>query len=315
MKHKNTYKLTEGAILLAIFTVLLLLTLYIPGLGLVVNFFLALPFMMFAAKYDNKSVVIFTIAAVLLSLIFGTFLAIPFTLLYGLTGAIMGIFIRKEKSRLAVFVAGSLTFLVNTVIQYAASVVLFNINMIEEFIVTFRESIRTSMDMLQNMGQSVDRTMIEQMEASITLMETLMPSMFVIASFFIVFIVQLVSFPVLRRFGIAIKTWPPFRDLLLPKSLLWYYLIALFASLFMQPDPGSYWYWALTNLLFVLQFFMMLQGFSFIAYFLHAKGVSRAIFILIIILAVFIPFVLYIVRILGIIDLGFDLRKRLFDKK
>jgi uncharacterized protein YybS (DUF2232 family) len=315
LKHTNTYKLTEGAILLAIFTVLLLVTLYIPGLGLVVNFFMALPFMMFAAKYDDKSVIVFTIAASLLSLIFGTLLAIPLALLYGVTGAVMGSMIRREKSRLVVFVAGALAFLANTIVQYAASVLLFNLNMIEEFMSTFQESISTTVEMLENMGQSVEEGVVEQLEASVALMETLMPSMFVMASFMIVFIIQLVSIPILKRFGVKVNHWGAFREMVLPKSLLWYYLISLFASIFIQPEPGSYWYWALTNLVFILQFLMLLQGFSFLAFFIYTKGYSKAVLVVTIILSLLIPFVLYIVRILGIIDLGFDLRKRLLEKK
>ncbi|SEN43041.1 Uncharacterized conserved protein YybS, DUF2232 family [Mesobacillus persicus] len=315
MKNKSTYKLTEGAILLAIFTVLLLMTLYIPGLGLVVNFFLALPFMMFSAKHDWKSASVFTIAALILSLIVGTFLAIPIALTYGVTGVVIGLMIGKGKSRLAIFVAGSLVFLANTIIQYAIAVALFNMNMIEEFLVTFKESINTSVGMLENMGQTVDESVVEQFESTVTLMETLMPSMFVMASFMIVFLIQLLCFPVLRRFGVKVQQWMPFREMSLPKSLLWYYLLSLIASMFVQPEVGSYWHWAITNLLFVLQFLMLVQGFTFIAYYSHPKGYSKAILVVSIILAVLIPFILYIVRILGIIDLGFDLRKRMGEKK
>lgn len=307
--------MTEGAILLAIFTVLLLITLYIPGLGLVVNFFLAVPFMMFSAKHDWKSASVFTIAALILSLIVGTFLAIPIALTYGVTGVVIGLMIGKGKSRLAIYVAGSLVFLANTIIQYAIAVALFNMNMIEEFLVTFKESIDTSVSMLENMGQTVDESMIEQFESTITLMETLMPTMFVMASFMIVFLIQLLSFPILKRFGVKVKQWLPFREMSLPKSLLWYYLLSLIASMFVQPEVGSYWHWALTNLLFVLQFLMLVQGFTFIAYYSHQKGYPKAILVVSIILSFLIPLILYIVRILGIIDLGFDLRRRLGEKK
>jgi len=312
--NKNTFRLTEGAILLAIYTILMLITLYIPGLGLVVNFFLPIPFMMFAAKHQWKQSLIFFIAAVILSLIVGTFLAIPLTLLYGLTGVVMGAMVKAGRSRLATYVAGSIVFLAVTLAQYAVSIVLFNMNMIEEFIVTFQQSIDTSVNMLEGMGQTVDEAVIEQFESSIALLETLMPSMFVMASFMIVFLIQLVSFPIMRRFGLDVQKWIPFRMMTLPKSLLWYYLLSLLASMLIQPEVGSYWYWALTNLIFILQFLMLFQGFTFIAHVSYIKGYSKAVLIVAIILSFLIPIVLYIIRILGIIDLGFDLRKR-FEKK
>ncbi|KKK36854.1 membrane protein [Mesobacillus campisalis] len=315
MKNRNTYKLTEGAILLAIFAVLLLISLYVPGLGLVATLFMPLPFMMFAAKNDGKSAAVFTVAAVLISLIFGTLLAIPLALAHGSTGAVMGYMISKGKGRLAIFVAGSLVFLVNTVLQYAAAVALFKINFIDEMLAAFRESISMSAGMMERMGQTVDDGVMEQLEGTVELMETLMPSMFVLASFLIVFLVQLVSIPILKRFGIDVSRWKPFRELRLPKSVLWYYLFSLISSMLISPDTGGYWVWAVTNLLFVLQFLILLQGFSLIAYFYHVKGYSKAIFVVTVILALLIPILLYIVRILGIIDLGFDLRKRLEEKK
>ncbi|WLR55155.1 DUF2232 domain-containing protein [Mesobacillus subterraneus] len=164
-------------------------------------------------------------------------------------------------------------------------------------------------------GRLPDEKLIKQFEAMIDMMEVLMPSMFVMASFLIVFLLQLVSFPFLKRFGIQVPTWGPFRDLNLPKSILWYYLIAMIAALIMQPEKGTYWFWAISNLTFILQMLMVLQGLSFVFYVTHIKRYPKAVPIIIIIVTFLLPFVLYIVRILGIIDLGFDLRKRLGEKK
>jgi uncharacterized protein YybS (DUF2232 family) len=312
---KNTYKLTEGAILLAIFAVMLLITLYIPVLSLVINFFLALPFMLFGAKHDLKSTAVFTVAAVLLSMIIGSFLAIPLALAYGTTGAVMGYMIKQKKSRLAVFMAGSIVFLINLVAQYALSIVLFKINFIEELMDTFRLSVDQSIKMLEQFGQAPDEKMIKQFESMVDLMETLVPSMFVMASFLLIFVVQLASFPFLKRFGIAVPKWGPFRELTLPKSILWYYLLTMLAAMAMRPEEGTYWFWVIANLSFILQMLMILQGVSFVFYITHVKGFPKAVPIVVIVLVFLLPFVLYIVRILGIIDLGFDLRKRLGEKK
>jgi uncharacterized protein YybS (DUF2232 family) len=312
---KNTYKLTEGAILLAIFAVLLLITFYIPGLGLIVNLFLSLPFLFFGAKYDGKSTAVFTLAAVLLSMILGSLLAIPLALAYGTTGAVMGYMVRKGKSRFAAYIAGSLVFLLNLVAQYALSVILFKINIIEELMEAFRVSTDQAIKMLEQMGQTPDEKLIEQFETMIDMMEVLMPSMFVMASFLIVFLLQLVSFPFLKRFGIKVPYWPPFRELNLPKSILWYYLITMIAGLIMQPENGTYWFWVISNLTFILQMLMVLQGVSLVFYVTHIKEYPKAVPIIVIVLMFLLPFILYIVRILGIIDLGFDLRKRLGEKK
>ena len=109
---KNVNQLTKGAMFLAIFSVLLLITLYIPLLGSIVNFFLPLPFILFAAKNNFKSSIVFLIASVLLSLILGSLLAIPLTLAYGSTGVAIGYLINRQKNRWTVLAAGSFVFLI-----------------------------------------------------------------------------------------------------------------------------------------------------------------------------------------------------------
>lgn len=311
---KNTYKLTEGAILLAIFAVMLLITLYIPVLSIIIIFFLALPFMLFGAKYDRKSTIVFILAAVLLSMILGSFLAMPLALLYGTTGAVMGALIREGKSRLAVTAAGAAAFLANTVADYAISVAFFNFNIIQKLFEILRQSFDDSLKLVKEMGQVPDEKMIKQFETMIDLLETLVPSMFVLSAFFGVFMIQLVSMPLLKRFGIRIPRWRPFRELALPKSILWYYLFTMLAAMAMSPEEGTYWFWALANLSFILQMLMVFQGLSLIFYITHVKGYPKAVPIIVTVLLFLLPFVLYIVRILGIIDLGFELRKRLGEK-
>lgn len=310
---KNVHKMTEGAILLAIYAVLLLITLYVPVLGFATTLVLSVPFILFAAKNNVKYTLAFFAASVFLSAILGTILAIPVTFMFGLTGVVMGYMIGNNRSRFATYSLSSLVFLLNVVVQYAIAVAFFKFNFIDEMIIMFQKSFQTSIEMLNQLGQAPDEKMIKQFEEGISLIETLVPSLLVISSFTIVFILQLVSNPIIKRFGVQIGKWKPFREVVLPKSLLWYYLIALIAGLVMKPEEGTYWFWALVNLVYILQLLMVVQGLSFVFYASHAKNLPKAFPIIITVLTFvpFIPVVLYIIRILGIIDLGFDLRKKL----
>jgi uncharacterized protein YybS (DUF2232 family) len=312
---RNVHKLTEGALFLAAFAVLLLMTIYLPILGMAVNLFIALPFIMFAAKNDRKSSLVFLIGALFISFIVGTVFAIPLTISYGLTGLIIGDFIREKKNRLAGYIAGSIIFLLTLVVQYGISVAFFEMDIIGETTQMVEESVDQAFDMMGALGQEPNNQLREQFETSIDMMQVLIPSMFVMASFLMVLLMELVSFPIAQRFGIDVPKWKPFRELKLPKSLLWYYLLVLLASIAFNPEQGTYWYTAVINLSFILQFFMILQGLSFVYYLSHLKGWSKALPILITVFTFIFPILLYIVRILGIIDLGFDLRKRIELKK
>jgi uncharacterized protein YybS (DUF2232 family) len=312
---KSVRKLTEGAILLAAFAVLLLLTIYVPFLGMIVNLFLAVPFMLFAAKNDGKSNLVFIVASLLLSFIVGTIMSLPLTLAYGTTGVVIGYLIQKQKNMGVLFITGSLVFLVNLIILYVASIVLFKVDMITEMIEMMRESLNVSADLLKSFGNAQDsEKVLEQFNNGLDLIKTLIPTLFVLSSFFIVFIMQLVSFPIIKRFGVKVEKWKSFKDISLPKSTLYYFLLTLLLSMFMNPEEGTFWYMAIINLTYILQFLMVLQGYTFIFYYFNQKGISKAISITIAIVSFIIPIFLYIVGILGIIDLGFDLRKG-FTKK
>ncbi|WNS75490.1 YybS family protein [Bacillus sp. DTU_2020_1000418_1_SI_GHA_SEK_038] len=312
---KNVHKLTEGAVLLAAYAVLILITMYIPVLGVISNLFLAVPFILFGAKNTRMFTFVFFVAAVLISLIVGTLLAVPLTLTYGLTGIVIGQLIKEKKNRTVSFMAASLVFLATVLIQYAVAVVFFKINFIKESIGVLRESIDGSRSMLETIGQGSSEKVIEQFEASLNLLDTLTPSLFVLIALFGVLLIELVSFPIVKRFGVEVDRWRPFREIVLPKSILWYYLLTMLASFALNPEEGTYWYMALMNIGFLLQMLMVLQGLSLISYFCYKRGISKAVPIFAVVFTFIIPIFLSIVRILGIIDLGFDLRKRLEKSK
>ncbi|MDQ0201006.1 YybS family protein [Neobacillus ginsengisoli] len=313
---KNIRKLTEGAILLAVFSVLLLITFYIPVIGMVINLFLPVPFMLFAAKNDWKSTAVFVIASLLLSFLVGSILSLPITIPYGLTGAVMGMLIQKRKNSITIFISGSLVFLANFIVIYIVSIYFFHVDMIQQMIDLVRSSMNMSADMVKKMGQPGDyKKMLDQMNSGLNLVKTLIPTLFVITSFFAVMIIQVVSFPILKRFGVKYENLKAFRDISLPRSLLWYYLFTMAASLLVHPQVGTYWHSALLNLTYILFFLMVIQGFSLLFFFFHQRGMAKSASIPIAIISFVIPFLLYIVGILGIMDLGFDLRKRFVKKE
>ena len=84
---------------------------------------------------------------------------------------------------------------------------------------------------------------------------------------------------------------------------------------FYKMDDNSYLYMAIVNILFILQLFILLQGFSFIFYMSHLKGWVKAIPIILVVISLLNPIMLTIVRILGIIDLSFPFREAISKKK
>lgn len=312
---KNVRKLTEGAILLAAFTVLLLVTIYVPLLGSFLNFVLPLPFIMFSAKNDLKNITAFIVAAVFISFIAGSFMGLGLMLIYGAVGVIIGYMLQKKKSRTSILIASALTFIVGLILFYAGSVAFFKFDLIHELTQALKESTKMYEGMLKAMGKEDQIELVVQQNAvMIKMLETLAPSLLIMVSIISVFVIQWICFPIIKRFGTAVQPWGSFRNLSLPKSLLWYYLIALGALLLLRPHEGTYLYSVLMNARYILDYFILIQGLAFVFFIFHKRSVAKGLGILVVILTFIIPIVHYIILLLGITDLGFDFRKR-YEKK
>lgn len=306
--------LTEGALMLAIFTVLLLFSAYVPMAMLATQFFLILPFLFYSSKYPLKNSLVLLIGAMFMSMLAGTVLAIPFTILYGTTGIMMGYCIRTGKTKMVTYMASNLVFLGNVVLFYVLAAQLFGMNFFDKMIQIFLRSSDQYADMMRALGQTPDPNLQKQVQDMIGLMKTLAPSLLVSSAFLYVILFIVINFPIIKRFGIDVPKFPPFRTVKFPKSILWYYLITLMVSLFIKPAEGTFLHMTVVNAAYILQILMMIQGLAFIYYYSHVKKWSKAIPVTATVMTFLLPTFFSIIRLLGIIDLGFDLRQRLAKK-
>ncbi|NCU17169.1 YybS family protein [Pallidibacillus pasinlerensis] len=307
----QTNKLTEGAILLAVYGVLLFIFLYLPFLWLIVAFVLALPFTYFTAKYDLKHGLFFFVGSLILTLIIGNIVdivALPVTILYGMVGIVFGWCLLGRKDRFITFSATTLTFLACTVLLYIGAILLFDMNFIQETIEMSENAFQQYISVLESTGQDVS-LIKETLPLIKQQLITLIPSMFILASGVIVLFIQTISYPILKRFGFSVPEASQFRNLTLPRSLIWYYLITVLISLFVKADEGTFLFNAIANILFVLQFLFVIQGISFLFFLSYEKGVKKVWPIIGTILVIISPLFNTLARIIGIVDIGFGLRQ------
>jgi uncharacterized protein YybS (DUF2232 family) len=308
---KDVRKLTEGAVLLAAFAALLLITIYVPVVGSILNLVLPLPFIMFSVKNNLKLIAAFLVAAIFIAFIAGSLMGVGLMLIYGSVGAVIGYLLQKGKSRTFILIASSLTFMAGLVISYVVMVAFMKIDIIHELTAALNESVKSSEAMLKAMGREDQVELLKKQNAlMLKQIVTLAPSALIFASILSSFITQWICFPIAKRFGVNVQPWGSFRNLVLPKSLLWYYLIALGIMLLFHPQEGTYLYSVLINARYILETFIMLQGLALLFFIFHQKSVAKGLAVLVVILTFMIPIVRYIIMLLGITDLGFDFRKR-----
>ncbi|MFF5996397.1 YybS family protein [Lysinibacillus sp. KU-BSD001] len=303
MPNNQTKAITQGAMMIALFLVLMALAYYVPIVSIVAFFVAPLPLAWYSATYNRNLSIGVTIVAIVASIFIGNIMILPFVLILATTGLVIGDCLRQQKSKLHLFLATGTTILLTFAIQYLVLVRFFNVDFIKDSLDLARKSYEKSMEYSASItGQELPR---EQMDQMFNLLEVTLPANITISMFFLAFLMIAVMLPILKRLKINVPKFAPFRDMRLPRAILWYYLIVLSINLFVQPEVGSTLYVIVLNLSMVLWVLLTLQGISFIHFVIDTFNYPPFLKVLSTIVAI--PLYSFVL-LLGIIDLGFNLR-------
>ncbi len=309
-------KITEAALLTSAYIILLLISVYIPLIGTFTFFALPIPFIMYTAKYNWQPALMMFIAAGLLSFIFATLFSLPMTLLMAIGGIMIGTAIYEKKSAYETWARGAVGFVVGLIGVFLIIQFLFNINIYDEIDTVFAEMMnimQTTSDQL-GMGDELNEQ-LEPIAEQMDLLKDLIPASMAIISILMAFVAQWLSYKILNRIDRRSLYFPSFTSFNLPVSLIWLYFIALLLSFFVT-DTESGIYIVVMNVVTLSMLLLMIQGFSFIFFYAEHKKLSKAIPIVIVIVTFLIPGIFFLlIRILGIIDLGYSLKKRIANKR
>ncbi|WP_414835374.1 YybS family protein [Bacillus sp. Ba 3] len=308
---KNTKFITEGAALLAIYAMLLLISMYVPILGTVVTFALPLPFILLTIRYKiSNAFVIFT-AALFITVIVSQPMNLVKTTMFGLIGIVLGYMYKKQKKPVEILMAGTLAYLIGIMLIYVASIKFFNIDLMKQMQNMFNESMAQSEKIVNAAGMPISKEQKELFAQFNDVLQTLFPSLLVMVSVCFSWITVMISGSVLRKLKHDVIHWPKFKDIQLPKSIVWYYVIFILLSTFIKVEPTSYLHMVFSNLYVIFALLLVLQGLTFIAFLAHSKGFTKGVHIISFIACMFIPMLFPLVTILGIIDLGISLRSKI----
>ncbi|PGO26462.1 hypothetical protein CN984_17480 [Bacillus cereus] len=308
---KNSKFITEGAALLAIYAMLLLISLYIPILGTVVTFALPLPFILLMIRYALPNAFVIFTAAFLIAVIVGQPIGLVKTVVFGLMGIVLGYMYKKQRKPLEILITGSLAYLIGIMLIYVASIKFFNIDFIKQIQNMFNESVVQSEKIASAVGMPVSKEQKELLAQMNDILQIIFPSILVMASVCLSWVTVIISGSVLRKLKHDVIPWPKFKDIQLPKSIVWYYVIFILLSTFMKVEPTSYLHMVFSNLYVIFALLLVLQGLTFITFLAHKKGFTKGVPIISFIVCMFIPMLFPLVTILGIIDLGISLRSKM----
>ena len=308
---KNTKFITEGAALLAIYAMLLLISMYVPILGAVVTFALPLPFILLTIRYKLSSAFVIFTAALFITVIVSQPMNLVKTTMFGLIGIVLGYMYKKQKKPVEILMAGTLAYLIGIMLIYVASIKFFNIDLMKQMQNMFNESMTQSEKIVTAAGMPISKEQKELFAQFNDVLQTLFPSLLVMVSVCFSWITVMISSSVLRKLKHGVIPWPKFKDIQLPKSIVWYYVIFILLSTFIKVEPTSYLHMVFSNLNVIFALLLVLQGLTFIAFLAYRKGFTKGVPIISFIACMFIPMLFPLVTILGIIDLGISLRSKI----
>jgi uncharacterized protein YybS (DUF2232 family) len=313
---RNTKVLMEGAVVSGIYALLFLLTMYIPFLSLFSFFILPIPFIIYLYRHNLQAGLMLWAVTFGVSLILAGLNGILVTLFSGLTGIVMGELYRRKKPAFAVLLGGSLAGIVNMLLTIAIAQIIMGIHFVDELKEQFQSAIKTAEEFYQTNGQNAAQ--IEQFKEQVELIPMMLPTYIIGGAVMIAFATQLAARMFMKKMRYETPSFPPFREWNLPKSFLWYYIVAIVLT-FSTPEQGTALYIVTINLYMLLSFVLIIQGFTVIFYYAWIKNWKRKRIILLILLLFllnsFLPIPLEVVKFLGIIDLGFTIKKRLKPKQ
>ncbi|MCZ0702236.1 uncharacterized protein YybS (DUF2232 family) [Natronobacillus azotifigens] len=318
MQQNHIHQIKEGVLLGLIYLILIALTLFIPAIELVTFVLLPVPVVIFTSRYGQKKALIFGLLIAITTLLFTVFIfliSLPLIFLSLLSGIMMGMAIYRQRHPYETWAQGTLGMAIGLVALFLLVETIAEVSFITQFQETVRESLASTQLMLESIGMPLTENELARWENSMLGIIDLLPTLFLVLSMGIAFVSQWVSYQIINRRSKRNLTFPPFHTFLLPKILLWLYFITIIVSWF---NFGEQTMTAIIviNVSTFLGLLFSLQGFSLIVFYCKMKNKPKIVPILIIIFSIIIlPVGLYLGRMLGIIDVGFMIRKKLTNRK
>ncbi|PRS28070.1 DUF2232 domain-containing protein [Bacillus pumilus] len=300
--------------MISIFSVMTLFYLYVPLLSII--FFLAapIPIILYTIRHGLKKGIAAGAIGIVISFLIGSINGLMTAPILIAVGLGMGVFYSRRQPGNAI-ITGALIYLFSFLISFVVSVQLFQVDIMS----VAKESIEQMIPMLESVlkqSGASEQDIAKQLKQFREMKDGALSALPVA----LLMLVTLTAFvnhwfvkPLIKRFVKDMPVLKKFKDMRLPKSMVWYYLLTLLLML-IQTEKGSFLSLVQTSAFQILFILVLIQGFSFIFYYCHEKSISKAVPVFAIVLGVLYPPIGVIVRIIGIADIGFDLREKVKNK-
>ncbi len=312
MKKQAGSQYRDGFVLGTLLIVILLITLYVPVISYISLFFLPIPIAIYGYRYGWMKSALLGVMILFSISVFAFYffvMSLPIALVAILAGVFVGEALRSKRHPYEVWGRGTIGYAIGFLILLLMIQLLSDQSLITEYQLIIKESLDSVQILLGQAGIDLSADDLRAIEKDMLMMIELVPAILIVISMLYSFITQWFTHKVLNRLNQTQLAFPKFRLFQLPKAVLWIYFFVVIFSMF-KFDGFPMLSLVLFNTSLVLGVLFSLQGLSLIIYYFGKKKQPKVVLIMLIIfILLFLPVGMYLTRILGIIDVGFRLRK------
>lgn len=312
MKKQAGSQFKDGFVLGTLLIVILLITLYVPVISYISLFFLPIPIAIYGYRYGWMKSALLGVMILFSISVFAFYffvMSLPIALVAILAGLFVGEALRSKRHPYEVWGRGTIGYAIGFLILLLIIQLLSDQSLVTEYQLIIKESLDSVQILLGQAGIDLSADDLRAIEKSMLMMIELVPAILIVISMLYSFITQWFTHKVLNRLNQTQLAFPKFRLFQLPKAVLWIYFFVVIFSWF-KFDGFPMLSLVLFNTGLVLGVLFSLQGLSLIIYYFGKRKQPKVVLIMLIIfILLFLQVGMYLTRILGIIDVGFRLRK------
>jgi len=224
------------------------------------------------------------------------------------TAVVMGVLYKRRSPARAVLLSGTLTLLAQLLLTLVIATA-FGFSVTAEL----RQFLEAA---LANVPEPLKASWTEEShDALVRLITQLLPLYFICFSGLSVIVTHVLARNILNRSGERIPGMRPAREWMLPKSLVWYYMIALALDFFISDQSDNLVTMALRNIIPLLMIAFTVQSIAFLFYMAHVRQWNRALPVAAIGIVIVFPYAQYLFSLLGVMDVAFPIRERIAKNK
>lgn len=312
MRPTSVKPMVEAGIMASVSILFALISAYVPLLGVLVNLIWPVPIVLLGVRHGLKwSVMATAVAGILIAVLVQPLHAVTMVLGLGLIGIVLGYTFRRKTSPATTIFWGSVASLVSKIAILGLGMVTLGVNPLASMPDVMEKAVSQALDIYRGLGapEQVLEQMKSQLQPVVKMMPIVIPASLLLAAVVDTFLNFLIAKAVLQKLGNPVAGFPPFKDWVLPRWILYLYALAILMIYHGDKEQIELLYKAGLNLQILSTTMLLIQGLS-VFYFLADKyNLSRPQRGIILMMTFVIPVFSSIAVFAGAFELALDYRK------